>query len=343
MKFRIVSITQKQDWNEIVTGFVNYSVHYLNEYSAAFQSEMEGVPYLFYYNDEITRAIKIFVKKDISKVRNFNLFIESNTWFDITTPYGYGGFIFEGDGYQNVIFEFNKFCIENNIVSEFVRFSLFHDKNVNYPYKKIKKMNNIVRNLELPLNEIFMDFKPGFRKNLRRSMENSLEISIDVTGDRFEEFYSIYNNTMERTYAHKMYFFSRNFFEEINSMKNNIIYFHVLYEGNVISTELVLYDSKNCYSFLGGTNHNFFKLHPNQFLKFEIIKWAKEKGLVNFVLGGGKSDDGIFIYKRGISPKGVKDFYVGENIINSLMYEKLVVYNNCKTNSLSFFPEYRNI
>lgn len=35
----------------------------------------------------------------------------------------------------------------------------------------------------------------------------------------------------------------------------------------------------------------------NDFLKFEVIKWAKEKGFKNYVLGGGYgTDDGIFQY-----------------------------------------------
>ncbi|MFK4998691.1 GNAT family N-acetyltransferase [Bacillus sp. N9] len=82
-------------------------------------------------------------------------------------------------------------------------------------------------------------------------------------------------------------------------MKGNFVYIHVLNEDKVVSTELVLYGSENCYSFLGGTDRNYFKLQPNTLLKYEVIKWAKEKGLKRFILGGGYGkDDGIYKYKK---------------------------------------------
>ncbi|MCB6759171.1 GNAT family N-acetyltransferase, partial [Phocaeicola vulgatus] len=83
------------------------------------------------------------------------------------------------------------------------------------------------------------------------------------------------------------FYFNREFFEKINKMKGNFAYFYVLYENKIISTELVIYGTENAYSYLGGTDSQYFGLRPNDFLKFEIIKWAKEKGLRNFILGGG--------------------------------------------------------
>jgi lipid II:glycine glycyltransferase (peptidoglycan interpeptide bridge formation enzyme) len=103
---------------------------------------------------------------------------------------------------------------------------------------------------------------------------------------------------MDRANAEGEYYFSKEFFETIVSMQDNIMFFHVVYEGKIISTELVIYGAKNCYSYLGGTDRDYFDQRPNDFLKYEVIKWAKEKGLKNFVLGGGYgSDDGIFQYK----------------------------------------------
>lgn len=67
----------------------------------------------------------------------------------------------------------------------------------------------------------------------------------------------------------------------------NIMFFHTQYEGKIISTELVIYGMESCYSYLEGTDREYFHIRPNDFLKYEIIKWAKEKGLRNFVLGGG--------------------------------------------------------
>jgi lipid II:glycine glycyltransferase (peptidoglycan interpeptide bridge formation enzyme) len=150
---------------------------------------------------------------------------------------------------------------------------------------------------------------------------------------------------MDRSSAERDYYFSRSFFETLNCMSKNVMYFHVFYEGKVISTELVIYGSQNCYSYLGGTNRDYFDLRPNDFLKYEIIKWAKEKGLKNFVLGGGYgADDGIFQYKTCLSPNGIVDFYIGKKVFDEEKYSELVklrIEENPDCIESEYFPKYR--
>ena len=128
-------------------------------------------------------------------------------------------------------------------------------------------------------------------------------------------------------------------------MRENIMYFHVLHEERIISTELVIYGAENCYSYLGGTFRDYFNLRPNDFLKYEIIKWAKAKGLKNFVLGGGcGADDGIFRYKTCLAPKGIVDFYIGRKIFDEEKYQTLVeirAKENPACRDSSYFPKYR--
>ncbi len=148
---------------------------------------------------------------------------------------------------------------------------------------------------------------------------------------------------MDRTEAEKEYYFSKRFYEEIDKMKNNIMYFHVVYKGKIISTELVLYGNKNCYSYLGGTDRDYFDVRPNDYLKFEIIKWAKEKGLTNFVLGGGYgADDGIFQYKSSLAPNGICDFYIGRRVFDQQNYDKLVSLRDKNELNDKYFPLYRS-
>jgi lipid II:glycine glycyltransferase (peptidoglycan interpeptide bridge formation enzyme) len=152
---------------------------------------------------------------------------------------------------------------------------------------------------------------------------------------------------MMRNGAKKNYYFSERFFKEINEMKNHSIYFHASYKGKIVSTELVIYGTDNCYSYLGGTDSDYFSLRPNDFLKFEIIKWAHENGLKNFVLGGGSGDDdGIFQYKSSLAPHGIVDFYVGGKTFQKEQYDRLVelyIKDNPECANSSFFPLYRSL
>lgn len=151
---------------------------------------------------------------------------------------------------------------------------------------------------------------------------------------------------MERCDAENEYYFNEKFYNTLMSMKENIMYFHVLYAGKVISTELVIYGSENVYSYLGGTNQDYFNLRPNDFLKFEIIKWGYKKGYKNFVLGGGcGSDDGIFQYKAAFAPDGIVKFYIGKKILDKEKYSELCTIRNIRINNENidkgFFPKYR--
>ena len=120
------------------------------------------------------------------------------------------------------------------------------------------------------------------------------------------------------------------------------MFFHAVYEGKIVSTELVIYGSHNCYSYLGGTDAEYQFVRPNDFLKYEIIKWAKEKGLKNYILGGGYgSDDGIFQYKYALAPNGVKDFFIGRRLFDQSTYNML---KDLRTDEINekYFPIYRS-
>ena len=84
-------------------------------------------------------------------------------------------------------------------------------------------------------------------------------------------------------------------------------------------------------------------MRPNDFLKYEIIKWAKDKGLKNFVLGGGYgADDGIFQYKLCLAPQGLYEFYIGRKIFDRDIYNRLVDIRAGENLNERYFPLYRS-
>lgn len=343
--FNVININETEYWDEIVKSFKNYDVNYLSRYAKVFQLHGDGEPLLFYYDKDGTRGINVVMKRDIGLAPYFRNKIPLNTWFDLSTPYGYGGFWIEGEDYEAVNKAYNSYCLESGFVSEFVRFHLLSNYCTYFNGIIETHTHNVVRSLELSLDDMFMDFEHKVRKNIKKSNNAGLKIEIDETGERLDDFLNIYYGTMDRTDASTSFFFSKEFFQGINKMDNNYVYIHVIYEGTVVSSELVLYGSENCYSFLGGTNKEYFSLRPNDFLKYEIIKWAKNKGLKRFVLGGGYGDDdGIFKYKKSFAPNGVCDFYIGKKIFDADKYNELVnirksnVEFNCVSN---YFPLYR--
>ena len=340
-EYRIEDAAQ---WNAVVRSFPDYEVFYLAEYSAAFMREnpRNGTPILLLYENAEDRAINVVLRRDVALDDKLQGKIEPGRYYDLITPYGYGGFWGSVRDWDELNRVYTEYCLEHHYVCEFVRFELFSDYFRHYGGTVKSRTHNVVRSLDLPLDEMWMDFKQKVRKNVKRANTYGLEIIIEPTGARLEDFLRIYYSTMDRTNAEKDYFFSREFFETLCGMRENVMFFHAVYEGKIVSTELVIYGARNCYSYLGGTDAEYLFTRPNDFLKYEIIKWAKEKGLSNFVLGGGYgSDDGIFQYKLAIAPNGVQDFHIGSRIFDQASYDALKALRTDPLNE-EYFPVYRS-
>lgn len=325
---------QKKKWNEVIEKYFNNEPMLKPVYVNLFCKDNEKCFAFFIESDHFRMIYPIILRE-----------IPGTQYKDVTNAYGYGGAMTDGIKDDSLIHHFweqiDTWYQKNNVVSEFNRFSLFGIENNGYPGTKEYCMNNIVRKLNIPIEEMMMDFEHKVRKNIKKAIKNNLAVTIDQTGETLETFLEIYYATMQRCDAEEDYFFNEHFFKTINTeMQGNYIYFNVWYEEKIVSTELVLLSNENLYSFLGGTLSNYFAYRPNDFLKYSIIKWGIENHYKRFILGGGHgTEDGIFKYKKSFAPHdGCTPFYVGKRIINESIYENL----SDSKNKSDFFPLYRS-
>ena len=251
---------------------------------------------------------------------------------DVITPYGYGGPYPYGELDASDVKEFwtglDAWLKSNRVVSEFIRFSLEISRpRISYPGDVILKSKNIVRTLDKSLSEIWAEVEHKVRKNVKRARHNNLSVELDRTGGRTNDFLEIYYSTMARRDAKSFYHFGIDFFEKLNrSLDGSFLYFHVLLQNKIISSELILYSKETIYSFLGGTELSAYNLRPNDLLKYEIIKWGIESGMKRFVIGGGyQGEDGIYRYKKSFAPNGEVPFFVGQRILDTGVFDRLVV------------------
>ncbi|WP_455668049.1 GNAT family N-acetyltransferase [Phocaeicola sp.] len=275
----------------------------------------------------------------------------SEELYDLTTAYGYGDIFVWGDWdrilIQQFYVDFCNWASKNNIVCEFIRFALDSVTRDYYKGNILLNNQNVVVDLTLTPEQMWNNFKHKVRKNVNRAKNCNLEVVFDNTGEKIDEFLRIYDATMKRRNAEEKYYFSKDFFDSIiRNLNGQFVFCHVLYQGIVISTELILISDKNIYSFLGGTLDGYSEMRPNDLLKFEVINWGREHNKKKYVLGGGYIPmDGIFQYKQAFSPEGVIPFYIGKQVFNQQEYNKLI--SNKKRiepqwlSDENYFPEYR--
>ena len=288
-------------------------------------------------------------------LRKLQWLIDGREYYDIVTPYGYGGPLASEvtdmaklmDAYREA---FASYCVEHGIISEFIRFHLFENVDVREYYygETVCLLDNVVVNTSGNFEtDVWNQYDRKVRKNVRNAQNNGLSVIMERNLAHIDDFLDIYDKTMDRNNASDYYYFQKSYFEDIaRFLPDNFVYFHVLKDDMIISTELVLCSEKYAYSFLGGTLTEYYEFRPNDFLKNEILKWCNQTGRDKFVLGGGyHKEDGIYRYKRGFTQQPDVPFYVGKYIFNDKIYNKAVEIRemedpNFKGDS-SYFPLYR--
>lgn len=248
---------------------------------------------------------------------------------DVTSPYGYGGAFAWGTGTGALAAGFwaevDAWLRERQVVSEFVRFSLFGEDLLEYPGEIREASTNVVRTLD-PRDDLWTEFEHKVRKNVKKAQRSGVEVELDPVGERLDDFLALYAHTMTRRAASASYRFPKAFFEAIrDGLGGQFMFVHALHGGVMASSELVLVSAERVYSFLGGTRGDAFDVRPNDLLKVEIMRWARAAGKTSFVLGGGyEPDDGIFRYKRSFAPRGLVPFFVGHRVLDDRAYRALV-------------------
>ncbi|WP_340202354.1 GNAT family N-acetyltransferase [Ascidiimonas sp. W6] len=290
-------------------------------------------------------------------LRKIEIDNEVMPYYDVSSPYGYSGPSFSPDLPKIYLAEFwqkvDQWYLENNVVSEFIRFSL-DENHLHYTgtlIPTLKNVKGIIKNEE----EQWNDLKPKARNNYRKALQQGLRIEVfheKIPAVVIEDFYNIYIKTMVRNKADQRYFYELEYFKSIITENADACAIAVIYKDKTpISTELILISQNTLYSFLGGTLNEYFYCRPNDFLKLEIMNWARMQEKSFYILGGGREDgDGLYKYKKSFFPHDEDViYYTGRKIINSEIYNELVMKKNVTdievitdTIELYYFPLYRS-
>ena len=92
--FSIITFSEDTQWDVFVESFSCYEVYYLHGYVTPFYHNGDGKPILITYNEKDCRAVKVCLVRDLFEIERLRIAPEQ--YYDLVTPYGYGGFLVEG-------------------------------------------------------------------------------------------------------------------------------------------------------------------------------------------------------------------------------------------------------
>ncbi|MCT4287941.1 GNAT family N-acetyltransferase [Elizabethkingia anophelis] len=329
--FSVLNLKEENDckkYSDVIERSGILSAYNKIEYLDVFCGGLENL-YCFLYEGENQIII---LPAYIKEIKIFN---EPKGVYDFYTPYGYTGPFYSENTEEKDLQKFwdlvSEWQKQNNIVSGFVRFNLFNNYK-GFPGEVFETMLNI-KGAIIEEEEQWSNFEHKVRKNVKRALRENLTSKIyyrDIDETVINEFYDIYIGTMKRTNATDFFFYSLDSFKNfVFNNKELCAICNIYDEDKIISSELLLISHNSLFSFLGGTLDIAFDKRPNDFLKYEVINWARQHNFEFYVLGGGYGyEDGIFKYKKAFFPNDVVNYVTGRVIVNTDLYEELLYETN---------------
>lgn len=278
---------------------------------------------------------------------------EATEWFDIVSPYGYGGPVIQEcqEGCKERLVQdfgklFDQYCEENKIVSEFIRFHPMIGNALDFKeiYEVIYSRKTVGTNLKDYEDPVQKECSKSCRKRIRQALNKGVTYKVTYQPDDLHEFKKIYYSTMERNEATDYYYFSDDYFDTcLKQFKEHLLMVEAVYEGKTIAMNLCFVSKKWIHIHLSGTLSEYLYLSPAYILRYAVLEWGKEQGMQYVHHGGGRSsseEDSLYLFKKQFGVHTEFDFYIGKKVRNVGAYEALCKQAG-KTVESEYFPAYR--
>lgn len=322
-------------------------IYFEKEYGQLYQDIENGKCEVFKHTSSLGKVRHMFIKREIP------LKVDNIKYFDLVTPYGYGGPLITecSEGSEKELVkefesEFSKYCIQKNIVSEFVRFHPMIENALDFKncYFIEHDRNTVATNVGFYSDPIASEFSKSTRKTVRRALKEGLSYRTIENPEDISSFKEIYYSTMDRNKANEYYYFDEEYFNEcLKNFKSSIILVEVLLEEKVVSSGFYFAHKKTIHAHLSGTLREYLNYSPAYILKYATVKWAEQNGYDYIHYGGGASNsesDSLLQFKKRFGQNTEYEFYTGKKIWNLPIYNKLCEISKVETDE-SFFPAYR--
>ncbi|MBZ5200592.1 peptidoglycan bridge formation glycyltransferase FemA/FemB family protein [Planomicrobium chinense] len=322
-------------------------IYFEENYGRLYEEIEIGVHEVFEFRHELGTVRHMFIKRPISKL------IDGKLYYDLVTPYGYGGPLILNcqQGCEMELAElfkasFQQYCTDNNVVSEFIRFHpvMANAEHFKECYDVVHIRNTVGTNLKGYDDPAASEFSKTARKNIRQAQRAGVEFRVTVNPDNVKDFKEIYYSTMRRNHADSYYYFDDDYFTRlIQYFRKHILLVEVMYEGRVIGMGLNFVYGNLIHTHLSGTLENFHHLSPAYILQYALTVWGKENGIWLIHEGGGRTnslDDSLYVFKKQFGKNTDFKFQIGRKIWNEEIYQIL-----CEEMEVGgktdFFPAYR--
>lgn len=348
-EIKVFTAEQAEEWEKLVKSFTSWDVYYLPGYTKAFQANGDGDPLLFYYEEKGMRAVNVVMKRPVPVKRVENEADEAlREYCDFVTPYGYGGFLFDGgftpEAAERMFQAYEAFCVREKAAAEFVRFHpVLENAHKTERFYEVVDLGATVKMDTSSKETIWQNMTSKNRNMIRKALKSGVRIRWGRDERLFLQFEEIYNATMDKVGADDYYYFDRDFYRSIlEDLKYNALIFYAELQGKIIAMSILLFGGSGAHYHLSASRKEFQNLAPTNLILFEAACFACEMGKRTLHLGGGLGSrrDHLYSFKKQFNRYEDCTFSIGRKIYNQEVYDRLCRLNGADRES-GFFPAYR--
>ena len=330
MNYKTLSLSNKNDWKKYLQKLPveQQDVYYTPEYYELYENYGDGKAQCFVFEKDGEIALYPFLLNSINTL-GYEL---DKKYFDIQGAYGYNGVLsscyaeeFKKDFYTS----FNKFCQNNNVIAEFTRFNPYIE-NHNFSNAHLQILLNrktVVLNINNSIDKLWKNSLSSKNRNMiRKALKKHYSVTINNSKSGVRSFYKIYLETMKGIYVDSYYYFNEDMFFKMLDIPE----FHFLFAedkgNNKVASMILMVYGKYAHYHLSGRDIEKADNSVNNYMLYEAIKFAKNKGANIFHFGGGNAldeNDSLFRFKKGFSNTYL-DFYIGKKVFNQKIYDKVI-------------------
>lgn len=343
MRMEIVNDAKR--WDFLVDKFEVHDVYYTYQYCNSAALLEDGVAKLIYFKNILGEVLYPVIIRKIETDSELD-------FYDITTPYGYGGPLISGE--VTVLEEFKQvfesYCHAHGIISEVIRLHPLLD-NASYlstycELKYIRKTTAV--NLDEGIEKVRQNYTKMNKRNIHKAKKSQLVCKkVEKTYENIEKFETLYQATMNRRHATEYYFFDSHFLRkqlaDTSISKSHLLFAY--HEDTVIAAVILYTSGKLAHYHLGASDKEYLHLRPNNLLFDFMIELTWQHNCEILHLGGGyQEDDNLFKYKTSFTNNNNYDYFIGMNIFDEESYQQVVERKRHDYElTEGFFPQYRGL
>lgn len=268
--------------------------------------------------------------------------VPDTSYFDIQSPYGYGGPLILGDvGFiEECIQKYKKWCLDNSVMIEFIRFHPLLKNEINY-YGQVFENRQTVY-IDLTYDDLFTQFSTRVRRAIRKAQANNVKVVFSKSEKYVQSFFAIYNDLMREKNARDEYLFNEDYFIHLLQSDNTYLVCAENEDREVIGAVIFFASGHISEYHLSASNAEGKLKKVTNLLIYEFGEFIKVKKVRSLYLGGGTdgtNENSLLYFKRGFSKKEIP-FNIGKFTHDPVTYDNLkasFVERNPKKDQLIIF------